>query len=135
MYFKRITVNTDNPKVTNESLRNLIMISNAGNTNGDISTPSFVGQNLYSIYSNRAYTCTVEMMGCMNIMPMMYFQLNNIPLFRGMYMIINVKHSIKNGDITTVFTGVRVTKYLQPEISRYVLTSFLMNKIKDIDSS
>jgi hypothetical protein len=135
MYFKKITVNTDNPKVTNESLRNLIMISDAGNTNGDMSTPSFIGQNLYSIYSNRAYTCTVEMMGCMNIMPMMYFQLNNIPLFRGMYMIINVKHSIKDGDITTVFTGVRVTKYLQPEISRYTLTSFLMDKIKTCDTS
>lgn len=135
MYFKKITVNTDNPKVTNESIRNLIMISDAGNTNGDMSTPSFVGQNLYSIYSNRAYTCTIEMMGCMNIMPMMYFQLNNIPLFRGMYMIINVKHSIKNGDITTVFTGVRVTKYLQPEISRYALTSFLMNKIIACDTS
>ena len=49
-------------------------------------------------------------MGCINIMPMMYFQLNNIPMFRGLYIIINVSHSIIPGNITTKFTGVRVSK-------------------------
>lgn len=129
MLFKKIDVGTDNPKMTNESINNLLLISDAGNTNGTSDTPSFVGQNLFSIYANRAYTCTIEMMGCMNIMPLMYFQLNNVPLFRGMYMIINVKHSIKAGDITTIFTGVRVGKYLPPEQGRYVISNTLFNKI------
>jgi hypothetical protein len=85
-----------------------------------------IGQNIYSIYSNRSYNCTVEMMGCANIMPMMYFQLNNIPMFKGVYMIINVKHSIRNGNMTTTFTGVRQTSIIYPFInSNLILTSML----------
>jgi hypothetical protein len=40
----------------------------------------------------------------------MYFQLNNIPMFRGIYIIIDVSHSITPGNMTTKFTGVRVSK-------------------------
>ena len=54
------------------------------------------------------------MMGCANIMPMMYFQLNNIPMFRGAYMITNVEHHIKAGDFKTVFRGVRINKNQLP---------------------
>ena len=53
-------------------------------------------------------------MGCANIMPMMYFQLNNIPMFKGAYMITSVKHSIKAGNMTTTFTGVRQSRILYP---------------------
>ena len=111
------------------SVANSILISNAAKT-GDLNNPVSIGQNFYSIYANRAYTCTVEMMGCMNIMPLMYFQLNNISMFRGMYQIINVKHSIKAGDITTTFTGVRVSKYLVPPVSNYIISQSLL-KILD----
>ena len=130
MYFKKINVSMDNPKLTSDSLRNLLMISDAGKS-GDLETPSFIGQNLFNIWSNRAYTCTIEMMGCMNIMPLMYFQLNNIPLFRGLYMIINVKHNINAGNVTTTFTGVRVSKYHQQEIGKYIISDTLFNKIEN----
>ena len=63
------------------------------------------------------------MMGCANIMPLMYFQLNNIPMFRGLYLIINVSHSIKAGDMTTTFTGVRVSRYSLPDIKDVILKS------------
>ena len=110
MYFKNITVNMDNPKVTDYSIANLIQISYGG-AHGDTDGYDVgIGQDLYSIYANRSYTCTVEMLGCINIMPMMYFQLNNIPMFRGLYIIINVSHNIKPGNMTTKFTGVRVSK-------------------------
>lgn len=110
MYFKNITVNMDNPKVTDYSIANLIQISYGGK-HGDNEDLDFgIGQDLYSIYANRSYTCTVEMLGCINIMPMMYFQLNNIPMFRGLYIIINVSHSVVPGNMTTKFTGVRVSK-------------------------
>ena len=109
MYFKNISINMDNPQVTDYSLANLIQISYGG-AHGDVNQRFGIGQNIYSIYSNRSYTCTVEMMGCMNIMPSMYFQLNNIPMFRGLYYIIKVSHSIKAGDITTKFMGVRINK-------------------------
>jgi hypothetical protein len=54
------------------------------------------------------------MMGCMYITPLMYFQLNNIPMFKGAYIIINVEHKITPNDFTTTFTGVRVSKYKVP---------------------
>jgi hypothetical protein len=130
MYFKGITVNTDNPQVTDESIKNLLSISDAAKE-GDLKNPTLIGQNLFSIYSNRAYTCTVEMMGCMNIMPLMYFQLNNIPMFRGAYMIVNVKHSIAAGDVKTTFTGVRISKYLQPQVTAYAITDSLVNKLNN----
>lgn len=129
MYFKRVDVSMDNPKVTDESTRNLLALSEGG-SQGDLNQPITVGQNIYSIYSNRSYTCTVEMMGCANIMPLMYFQLNNIPMFRGLYMIISVKHSIKAGDMTTVFTGVRVSRYSLPDLSRAILNSSIFGKLE-----
>ena len=57
------------------------------------------------------------MMGNAQIMPLTYFQLNNIPLFRGTYLIIKIEHHIKAGDMTTVFTGVRMSKYDMPLVS------------------
>jgi hypothetical protein len=69
--------------------------------------------------------CKVEMMGCMNIMPLMYFQLNNIPLFRGAYMITNVSHSITQGNIVTSFSGVRVSRYLQPQVDTHLVGTYI----------
>ena len=46
----------------------------------------------------------------MNIMPMMYFQLNNVPMFEGAYMIVKVSHSVVPGNTTTKFTGIRINK-------------------------
>lgn len=129
MYFKKVNVNMDNPKVTDESIRNTLILSEGG-AYGGTDQPIAVGQNIYSIYSNRAYTCTVEMMGCSNIMPLMYFQLNNIPMFRGLYMIINVKHSIKAGDMTTTFTGVRVSRYSLPDVTDVMMNSSIFNKLQ-----
>ena len=42
---------------------------------------SYKGTDLYSMYRTRSYTCNVESLGCMNIQPMMYFQLDNVPFF------------------------------------------------------
>lgn len=72
------------------------------------------GQDLYRVYSNYAYNCSVETMGNMQIMPMMYFQLNNIPFWKGGYQIIKVNHSIVPGNITTTFEGVRINRHAIP---------------------
>lgn len=109
MYFKKIEVNMDNPSVTDYSIMNTIQLSR-GSSLGANNYAVGVGGDLFSIYSNRSYTCTVEMMGCMNIMPTMYFQLDNVPMFRGLYYIINVSHNIVPGNAVTRFTGVRISK-------------------------
>lgn len=124
-YFKGININMDNPITTDYSIMNQLQLSQTA-ASGDLNHPVGIGQNIYSIYSNRSYNCTVEMMGCANIMPMMYFQLNNIPMFKGAYMIVSVKHSIKAGNMTTIFTGVRQSRVLYPFVgSSLILTSLL----------
>lgn len=106
--FTNINVNMDNPQVTEASAANLFAIANTANTNPN--SVYFSGQNLYKIYSNYSYTCQVEMMGCAQIQPLMYFQLNNIPMFRGAYQIIQVEHDITPGNMKTSFRGVRINK-------------------------
>ena len=126
-YFKSININMDNPITTDYAIANQIQLAERA-VSGDLQHPVGIGQNIYSIYSNRSYNCTVEMLGCANIMPMMYFQLNNIPMFKGAYMIVSVKHSIKNGSMTTTFTGVRQSSALQG----FTTESYLLSRITDV---
>lgn len=112
-YFTKISVGMDAPRVTDVSILNKMELANEGNTNGQIASKG-TGQDLFSIYSNRSYDCTVEMLGCANIVPMMYFQLNNIPMFRGAYMITKVEHNIQNNTMITKFTGTRMSRYFIP---------------------
>lgn len=108
-YFKNINVNMDNPRVTDYSIANLFELANWKN-DGTLEKPYTIANDVYSIYANRSYNCSVEMLGCANIMPLMYFQLNNIPMFRGAYIITNVEHHIRAGNFSTLFTGVRVSR-------------------------
>ena len=112
-YFRNINVNMDNPRVTDYSIANLFELANFKN-DGTLEKPYTIANDIYSIYANRSYNCSVEMLGCANITPMMYFQLNNIPMFRGAYMITNVEHHIVAGNFTTTFTGVRISKNQLP---------------------
>jgi hypothetical protein len=53
-------------------------------------------------------------------MPLMYFQLNNIPLFRGAYQIIQVEHNVTPGDMTTSFKGVRINSTKIPMVKETI---------------
>jgi hypothetical protein len=111
-FFKNIYINTNNPITTDYSIANTLILSNS---NSGINSVNYINKrNLFPVYANRSYHCTVEMMGCASITPLMYFQLNNIPMFKGAYIIINVKHIITPNDFTTIFEGVRVSKYKLP---------------------
>lgn len=126
--FKKITVSTANPQITEPSIAMTLNIAAKGDSNPRDSV--FFGQDIYSVYSNYSYTCDVEMMGCAPIMPLMYFQLNNIPMFKGAYMIIHVEHNVVAGNMTTRFKGVRVNKAAIPFVKvPYVYTDDLGNRI------
>lgn len=104
-YFKSVNVNMQNPVATQQAIKakhNILQQTQHPKERG------VVGQDLYDIYATQSYTCNVEMMGCAWIQPLMYFVLLNIPMFRGSYLIMNVKHSIRPGDMTTTFTGCRM---------------------------
>ena len=111
-YFKNITLNTTNPAVTDASIKATIAIAAKG-SDGARETSLF-GQDIYRIKTSYSYQCEFDMMGCMQVMPLMYFQLNNVPFWRGGYIIYNVKHSITAGEITTHVTGQKLNKYAIP---------------------
>lgn len=110
--FKKIGLSTKDQQVTEQSLMMTQMIAaQAGETRNET---TFYGQDVYRIYANNCYSCTVECMGNSQIMPLMYFQLNNIPMWRGAYLITKVEHSIVAGDMVTRFTGTRQCKSAVP---------------------
>ena len=103
-FFKDIILDQAEFNETAESLAITDQISNQySDTN-----QSYFGQNIYNIYSVRSYKIEVEMMGDAMIQPMMYFQLENIPMFHGAYLITHVKHSIKPNSMSTNFVGTRI---------------------------
>jgi len=102
--FKDVILDQSEFAETAESLQIIDDIANKGSQ----TNITLAGQNLYNVYSVRSYKVEVEMLGNAMIQPMMYFQLNNIPMFHGAYMIIRVKHSIKPNHMITSFTGSRI---------------------------
>ena len=113
-YFKDIQINMENPQVTDVSLQAQFKIAQAASGDENGSDVYSLGQNLFTIYSNMSFTCNVSMMGCAWIQPLMYFQLNNIPMFSGTYLIQKVTHNLAQGDMTTSFIGTRLSSKSTP---------------------
>jgi len=97
---------------TNESIQILSRL--AGDNKEQAPVPK--GQNLYNIYENRAYKATVTGFGNAMIQPTQYFQLENVPLFNGAYVILTVEHNITPNKMTTKFSGTKLLKYPMPRV-------------------
>ena len=110
---------------TQESLEIIESLANQNRNNS-------IGQNLFDIYNNRAYSCEIEMLGCAQIQPFMYFQLNSIPMFDGAYTIINTRHNIRANHMTTTFKGVRVRKVKTKMIDDKTLYTHLINNLNEV---
>ena len=95
---------------------------------------SSIGQNLFDIYNNRAYSAEIEMLGCAQIQPFMYFQLNNVPMFDGAYTIINTRHHIKANHMTTTFKGVRIRSVKTKMIDNETLYTHLITNLNDVNN-
>jgi LAS superfamily LD-carboxypeptidase LdcB len=121
--FKDIRLDQSEFNETAESLSITDAISNSLSSTNQ----SYVGQNLYNVYSVRSYKAEVEMLGNAMIQPMMYFQLDNIPMFHGAYLITKVTHSIVPNNMTTVFTGTRIRIAKTPLIDKATLYSSLIS--------
>lgn len=102
--FKDVRLDQQEFTETEESLK----ITDSIAQKGSQTNQTFAGQNLFNVYQVRSYKAEVEMLGNAMIQPMMYFQLNNIPMFHGAYLITKVKHSLEPNTMSTVFTGVRI---------------------------
>jgi hypothetical protein len=108
--FKNVSLNQQEHKVTGEYIAALAdIIDKRGGTQ-----KTYIGTDLYKLYDVRSYTCKVEALGCMNIQPLMYFDLQNVPFFKGAYLITSVSHNITPNHMTTNFQGVRQSKLIVP---------------------
>jgi hypothetical protein len=116
--FKSFSVNQDPGKPTSESLDMLNEMANLSKNRR--STTQSV--SLYNLYKNRSYSCSVDMMGNALIQPMMYFNLRNVPMFSGPYMITKVTHDISETGFDTTFDGIRQPFYSLPKIDNFVQT-------------
>ncbi len=112
--FKDIQLSTSEFKETGESLK---LMDDIFNNLGQNQTPTPKGQNLFEVYENRSYSSTINVpLGNMLIQPTQYYELNNIPLFNGVYIILEVSHKISasSNRIETTFKGSRIKRYISP---------------------
>lgn len=115
--FKSVKASMDNPVMTEQAVLALGAIAELGNSTEK--KVCFYGQDVYPIYSNYSYIIEVEMMGNAQIQPLMYFQLMNIPMYRGTYMIISVTHNMTQGNMTTTIKATKMSKYATPFVSNW----------------
>ena len=104
-HFKSIQLDQAEFKETQESLLVIDALTNPKTG----SQPSQIGKgnNLFDTYLTRSYSCDIETFGNFQLQPLMFFKLENVPMYRGTYMIINTSHSIEAHNVKTTFKGVR----------------------------
>jgi hypothetical protein len=114
-FFKDIQLEGREFSETAESLAILSRIAG----DDSVSSPVPKGQNMFNVYENRAYSVRVTMLGNVMIQPTQYFQLENIPMYSGAYVITNVSHRVSENNMITEFEGVRILKYPNPYVTEY----------------
>ena len=128
--FYSFSVSQENGVATSETIStNLNMIDQYS---GKQTATQNVG--LYNLYKTRSYKCTVTALGNALIQPTMYFNLRHVPMFNGPYMILDVSHSIQNGNFQTTFTGVRQGVYDLPAIDKFLqsINQNLLTRLEEI---
>jgi hypothetical protein len=110
--FTDIKIDSKEYPETNESIQILSRL--AGDNKLQAPTPK--GQNLYNLYENRSYKATIKGLGNMMIQPTQYFQVENVPLFNGAFIILSVEHNIEPNRMTTSFSGTKILKYPVPRV-------------------
>lgn len=125
--FKGVNLSQDENSPTGEYYKQLSnLVDKRGKTQSILQ-----GNDLYDLFSTRAYKCGVSSLGNMNIQPLMMFQLDNVPFFRGAYQILSVEHSISANDMGTSFTGLRQSTFNVPIVKE--ATTFMDIDFNEVD--
>ncbi len=111
--FTNIKIDSKEYPDTNESIQILSRL--AGDNKATAPIPK--GQNLYNLYENRSYKANITGLGNVMIQPTQYFQLENIPMFNGAYIILGVEHIITANKMVTSFSGTKILKYPVPRVT------------------
>jgi len=126
-FFSIKNLSTEKPTTTAQTIRAQINLieQNSEHTR----SRTYIGENLYSVYSQNAYKVDVEVNGgSAPIFPLMYFQLNNTYLFTGGYIIIRVTHNIKDNFMITKFEGIKQSFYREPMVKTPMIT-YIINTL------
>ena len=125
--FKSVSLNQDENSPTGEYFKQLSnLVDKRGKTQSILQ-----GNDLYDLFSVRSYKCGVGSLGNMNIQPLMMFQLDNVPFFRGAYQITSVEHSITANHMETKFSGLRQSTFTVPVVSD--ATTFMNIDFDEVD--
>jgi hypothetical protein len=127
--FKQFDVSQDPGLPTTESLEVLNQMANLDKNRAGYSQ----SVSLYNLYKNRSYKCSIDMMGNALMQPMMYFNLRNVPMFSGPYMITKVSHRISENGFDTTIEGQRQPFYSIPKIENFIqtLSTKILQNIKE----
>jgi len=101
---KSLDVSTEDSKPTAESILNLQRLVDKDNSNKAVTTDCSV----LSVMEGRSYKMKIDMIGNGQLSPMQYFYVAKMPIFSGLYQVMNVTHSIKPNDMTTSIEGIRM---------------------------
>jgi hypothetical protein len=126
--FKQLDLNQDPGKPTSESLEALNQMANQGRNRSSTSQ----NVSLYNLYKNRSYECSIDMMGNALMQPTMYFNLRNIPMFSGPYLVTKVSHRINEEGFETTITGTRQSFSSLPKVDGFIqsLNINILNSIQ-----
>jgi hypothetical protein len=125
--FSKVDLNQEEHSATGEYFKQLSeLVDKRGGTQRVLK-----GNDLYDLFSTRSYKCRVGGLGNMNIQPLMYFHLDNVPFFKGSYLITSVEHSITPNNMETSFTGLRQSIYTLPIEDS--ITTFLNVDLNEVD--
>lgn len=127
--FKQIDISQEPGLPTSESLEVLNQMANLDRNRAGYSQ----SVSLYNLYKNRSYRCSIDMMGNALMQPMMYFNLRNVPMFSGPYMITKVSHRIGLDGFDTTIDGQRQPFYSIPKIESFIqsLSTKILSSIKE----
>ena len=121
------SVNFDQSEYT-ETAESLQVIDDLSKVGKEANAVAYKGNDLLQLYTKRSYTCQVEMLGCAVIEPLMYFQLTNVPIFSGAFMITKLSHNITPNHMTTSFSGVKIPFTNVPVITNFAVSAGLITE-------
>jgi hypothetical protein len=123
--FKSIKMNQTEHKASMEYVQAFIeMYDPKGGTK-----PMYKKANLYNIFSLRQYQVDVTCLGNLNLHPLNYFQLDNVPFYHGAYQVLKVSHSITPGNAETTFSGWRMPRFVHPVLK--TVTAYIQIPLSD----
>lgn len=101
---KNVSVSTQDNKVTAESAINVQRLADNENRDRTVTRDC----SILNVLAGRSYKASVDILGNAQVFPMQFFFIRNLPLFDGLYQILNVKHSITPNNFSTTFDGIRM---------------------------